>query len=161
MSWGRVLHRLLESKMKDSSLDVRAYAVNLLADEERAPEDLDDAVRLVDAVARSPLWNRALASPRRFVELPFALMVPTSDLGTSGDLGKTLLYGAIDLVFEENGGWIVVDYKSDAVGPNLQALTAFYRPQVDLYRRYWEQLTGKPTRAGLFFIETGDEVWLD
>ena len=161
MSWGRVLHRLLESKMKDSSLDVRAYAANLLADEERAPADLDDAVRLVDAVARSPLWNRALASPQRFVELPFALMVPTSELGTPGDLGKTLLYGAIDLVFEENGGWIVVDYKSDAVGPNLPALTAFYRPQVDHYRRYWEQLTGKPTKAGLFFIDTGDEVWLD
>ena len=58
------------------------------------------------------------------------------------------------------GRWIVVDYKSDAVGPNLEALTAYYQPQVDHYRRYWEQLTGKPTRAGLFFIETGEEVWL-
>ncbi|HEX7254092.1 MAG TPA: UvrD-helicase domain-containing protein [Thermoanaerobaculia bacterium] len=161
MSWGRVLHRLLESKMKDSSIDVRAYAANLLADEERAPEDLDDAVRLVDAVGQSALWKRALASPIRFVEVPFALMVPSSDLGTPAPPEKSLLYGAIDLVFEENGEWIVVDYKSDAVGQNLQALTAFYRPQVDHYRRYWEQLTGKPTRAGLFFIETGDEVWLD
>jgi len=154
------MHRLLESKMKDSSFDVRAYAANLLADEERAPEDLEDAVRLVDAVVRSPLWKRALASPRRFVEVPFALLVPSSDLGTPGPPDQTLLYGAIDLVFEENGGWIVVDYKSDAVGPNLEALTAYYRPQVDHYRRYWEQLTGKPTRAGLFFIETGEEVWL-
>ncbi|HEY6928436.1 MAG TPA: UvrD-helicase domain-containing protein [Thermoanaerobaculia bacterium] len=161
MSWGRVLHRLLESKMKDSSIDIRAYAANLLADEERAPEDLEDAVRLVDAVGQSALWKRALASPARFVEVPFALMVPSSDLGTPGLPEKSLLYGAIDLVFEENGEWIVVDYKSDAVGPNLQALTAFYQPQVDHYRRYWEQLTGQPTRAGLFFIETGDEVWLD
>src|SRR5262249_50027844 len=112
MSWGRVLHRLLEAKMKDPSVDVRAYAANLLADEERAPEDLEDAVRLVDAVAQSSLWKRALASPRRFVEVPFALMVPSSDLATPAAPAKTLLYGAIDLVFEENGGWIVVDYKS-------------------------------------------------
>ena len=161
MSWGRVLHRLLESTMKDSSLDIRAYAANLLSDEERDPSELDDAVRLAEAVHRSPLWRRALASPRRFVEVPFALMVRSADLGQASAHGDVLLQGAIDLVFEENDGWVVVDYKSDVVGPNLEELAAFYRPQVAHYRRYWEQLTGRPTKAGLFFIETGDEVWLD
>ncbi|HYB53082.1 MAG TPA: PD-(D/E)XK nuclease family protein, partial [Thermoanaerobaculia bacterium] len=161
MSWGRVLHGLLELMMKDASLDVRAYAANLLADEEREPGELEEAVRLADGVTRSPLWKRALASSRRFVEVPFALMVPSSDLGAESGPAETLLQGAIDLVFEENGGWIVVDYKSDAVGSRLAELTDFYRPQVAHYRRYWEQLTGRPTKAGLFFIETGDEVWLD
>ena len=146
--------------MKDEALDVRAYAANLLAEEERTPDDLDEAVRLAQAVARSPLWKRALAAPRRFVEVPFALMVPAADLGADSGPGETLLQGAIDLVFEENGGWVVVDYKSDAVGSNLSELANFYRPQVAHYRRYWEKLSGRPTKAGLYFIETGDEVWL-
>jgi ATP-dependent helicase/nuclease subunit A len=161
MSWGRVLHRLLESTMKDPSVDIRGYAANLLSDEERDPGELDDAVRLAEGVHRSALWKRALASPHRFVEVPFALMVPGTDLGEEKRHAQVLLQGAIDLVFEENGGWIVVDYKSDAVGSHLEELAAFYRPQVACYRRYWEQLTGRPTKAGLFFIETGDEVWLD
>jgi ATP-dependent helicase/nuclease subunit A len=160
LSWGRVLHRLLEAMMRDESLNIGAYAANLLAEEEREPGDLDEAVGLAEAVRRSPLWRRALAAPRRFVEVPFGLMVPTYELGTGGPHGETLLQGALDLVFEENSGWAVVDYKSDAVGANLDELVAFYEPQVGLYRRYWEKLTGKRTKAGLYFIQTGDEVWL-
>ena len=75
--------------------------------------------------------------------------------------GAELLEGVIDLVFEEDDAWVLVDYKSDAVTPqNRAALVAFYTPQVAIYRRYWEQLTGKATRAGLFFIASGEPVWL-
>ncbi|HSS43848.1 MAG TPA: hypothetical protein VLO07_00795, partial [Thermoanaerobaculia bacterium] len=63
--------------------------------------------------------------------------------------------------FEEGPGWAIVDYKSDTVADNLAELVRFYRPQVELYRRYWQQLTGRPTRAGLFFLQTGQERWVD
>ena len=53
-----------------------------------------------------------------------------------------------------------MDYKSDRVAGNLAALTAWYTPQIRHYRRYWERLTGRPTRAGLFFVDTGEEAWL-
>jgi ATP-dependent exoDNAse (exonuclease V) beta subunit len=56
---------------------------------------------------------------------------------------------------------VLVDYKSDAVTPgNRAALLAFYAHQVELYRRYWERLTGRPTRAGLFFAHNGETVWM-
>ena len=74
--------------------------------------------------------------------------------------GRTVLQGAIDLLFEEDAGWTLVDYKSDHITGNRDALAAWYEPQIRVYRRYWEELTGKPTRAGLFFIETGEQVWL-
>ena len=107
----------------------------------------------------SDLWKRASAAPRRLVEVPFALMVRRGDLGLADGPAETLLQGAIDLVFEENGAWTLVDYKSDTVGGKLDELVAFYTPQIAIYRRYWERLTGSPTRAGLFFAETGQEVW--
>lgn len=160
MSWGRVLHRLLEALMKDSSLDVRAFAANLLAEEERPPGELDLAVHLAEGVRESDLWGRALSAQRRFVEVPFALTVPSAKLGATEGPDETLLHGAIDLVFEEKGTWVVVDYKSDTVSGNLEALIAFYGPQLEHYRRYWEELTGQPTRAGLYFLETGEEAWL-
>jgi ATP-dependent helicase/nuclease subunit A len=161
LSWGSVIHRLLEAVMRDASLDVRAYAANVLAEEGRQPEDLEEVMRTVEAVRSSALWKQALAARRRFVEVPFALEVPTADLDGSGGPAKTLLTGALDLVFEEGEGWTIVDYKSDTVAGNLDELVAFYRPQIVHYRRYWERLTGRPTRAGLFFVSTGQEVWLD
>ncbi|HYK43346.1 MAG TPA: 3'-5' exonuclease, partial [Thermoanaerobaculia bacterium] len=161
MSWGSALHRLLEAVMRDPSLDVRAFAANVLAEEDRPPGDLDEAVATVEGVRRSALWKRALAAKQCLVEVPFALSLPSSDLGLPADgPAETLLSGAIDLVFEEKDGWILVDYKSDTVAGNLDALVAFYSPQIEHYRRVWRDLTGQPTRAGLFFLDGAREVWL-
>ncbi len=157
MSWGRVLHGLLEASMKDPSLDLQACGANLLAEEERSPSELAEAVRLVESVRSSDLWRRALAARRCLVEVPFALTIP----GEGGADAASVLTGAIDLVFEEDDGWIVVDYKSDIVEGDLTPLVDFYRPQVAQYRRYWEELTGRKTKAGLYFIPRAEEVWLE
>ena len=53
-----------------------------------------------------------------------------------------------------------MDWKSDVVGDRRAALVAHYAPQVEHYRRAWETLTGRPAKAGLFFMDTGDLVWL-
>lgn len=161
MSWGSVLHRLLEASMRDPALDLRAYGANVLAEEDRPPTDLEEAVAAVDAVRRSDLWKRALAAKRCLVEVPFALSVPSADLGVAGGPSETLLSGAIDLVFEEEDGWSLVDYKSDTVVGNFDALVRFYTPQIEHYRRVWRDVTRRPTRAGLFFLDGGREVWLE
>jgi ATP-dependent helicase/nuclease subunit A len=161
MSWGSVIHRLLEALMRDGSLELRPYAANVLAEEGREPEDLEKAIELVESVRSSALWKRALTARRRMVEVPFALKVPSASVEEKSGPSETLLTGALDLVFEEDGVWTIVDYKSDTVTNNLEELVAFYRPQIDHYRRYWRQLTGQPTRAGLFFVATGQEAWLE
>jgi ATP-dependent helicase/nuclease subunit A len=54
----------------------------------------------------------------------------------------TLLEGVVDLAFEENGAWTVVDYKTDrelAVAGEDR-----YRRQVALYASAVAQATGKP-----------------
>ncbi len=161
LSWGSVIHRLLEAAMRDASLDLRAYGANVLAEEDREPGDLEEALRTVEAVRASPLWKRALAAKSRMVEVPFALTVPSADLGQNTGPEETLLTGALDLVFEEEDGWRIVDYKSDTIAGNLDDLVAFYKPQIAHYRRYWQQLTGRPTTAALFFVSTGQEVWIE
>jgi ATP-dependent helicase/nuclease subunit A len=159
MSWGRVLHRLLDAAMKDPSTDLARYAVSVLAEEERPASDLEEVVALTRSVIDSPLWKRALVARSRLTEVPFGLMAPTAELGPGHEPSETLLQGAIDLAFEEESGWVLVDYKSDTVAGNLDDLVAFYSPQIALYRRYWEKLTGRPTKAGLYFVSTGQEVW--
>lgn len=160
LSWGSVLHRVLEAAMRDRELDLSAFAANVLAEEERPASDLGKVLEVVEAVRSSPIWKRALAAKRCLVEVPFALTVASEELGIRGGPDRTVLQGAIDLVFEEERGWTLVDYKSDTVDGNLDELVRFYTPQIAHYRRVWARVTGRPTRAGLYFIRTGMEVWL-
>ena len=162
MSWGSALHRILEAAMRDPALDLRLFAANVLAEEDRPSTDLEDAIAAVEDVRASDLWKRALAARRCFVEVPFALPIRPQELGrTSSGPAESLLTGAIDLVFEEDDGWVLVDYKTDTVAGNLDDLVRYYSPQVARYRRVWRDGTGRPTRAGLYFVHTGQEVWLD
>ncbi|MGZ5430344.1 MAG: UvrD-helicase domain-containing protein, partial [Thermoanaerobaculia bacterium] len=160
-AWGRVLHQLLEAAMRTPGIALRPVAENLLREEELAPELLDEALRVAASVTSSPLWARARVAKRRFVEAPFAMMVPSAELGVLGGPEETLLKGAIDLVFEEEGVWHIVDWKSDAVGDNLAALVAHYAPQIAHYRKAWEALTKQRAVAGLYFMDNGHLEWLE
>ena len=159
-AWGRVLHRLLESAMRTPGIDLRPLAVNLMRDEEVAPGHLEDVLAVAGSVIASDLWSRASRAKRKFVEVPFEMVVPSKDLGRPEGPDETLLKGTMDLVFEEDGVWHIVDWKSDVVGGGLAALVAHYAPQVTYYRRAWKALTNKPAKAGLFFMNTGEIVWL-
>jgi len=154
-SWGRVMHRLLEALMSDADLDVCAEADILLREEERPPEEADEVAMLVAGVRASDLWKRACESPERYVEAPFGVPLPAEDDGVPG-----ALFGTVDLVFREDGGWVIVDYKSDRTQDRLEGLVERYAGQVRAYREWWQELTGEQTRAALFFIDSGHVQWI-
>jgi len=158
-SWGRVMHRLLEAMLRTPKINVELYARNLLKDEERDVAELADVLAAIRAIESSDFWARAMRSPKRLVEVPFALEVPARELGLD-EPGNTLLHGTIDLVFREDERWMVVDYKSDIIGNRFDALVDYYRPQVEHYARFWSRLTGGPSQACLFFIDGTREVLL-
>lgn len=162
MSWGRVMHRLLEAMLRDGSLDLEAYAANLLLDEEREPAEIEDVLATVRALERTDLWQRVLRADRRMVEVPFAVMAPARSLGLDQD-GETLLHGAIDLAFLENGTWHIVDYKTDRLegAGRIESLFEYYAPQVREYVRFFSRITGLPAKGGLFFVDGPVERWLD
>ncbi|HEY3202302.1 MAG TPA: UvrD-helicase domain-containing protein, partial [Thermoanaerobaculia bacterium] len=118
MSWGRVLHGTLEALMRNPDVDVRVFAANLLAAEERPAAEVEEILEAVDGVRRSDLWRSALAAKNRLVEVPFAIEVAREELGFDEGPARTLLQGVIDLVYEEGDGWVLVDYKSDTVTTN-------------------------------------------
>jgi ATP-dependent helicase/nuclease subunit A len=81
------------------------------------------------------------------------------------------LSGAIDLAFFEKDGWVIADYKTDRLPEALAGagdvgrdsalgrLVEFYSPQVRLYTRYWEEITGEKVKeTGLFF--TALDTWV-
>jgi len=74
------------------------------------------------------------------------------------------LSGAIDLVFKEADGWVIADYKTDRLPAALKdaetedrekalaVLVDHYRPQVELYTRFWARITAENVKeSGLYF----------
>ena len=148
--WGRAIHRLLELAAHDAALDLPAAAATTLSGEEVSLAYLDRAVETVRGVLASEIWQRAQASPARFVEVPFAVQVRGEDLpeqvrklAGDGEALPTVVRGVIDLVFAEAaaGAWTVVDWKTDSVTQaSEQLLEDHYRPQVELYADCWRLL---------------------
>ena len=148
VEWGTVIHDLLESAMENPGADLDRLARALLPEHGLDADRAGAAVDMVRSVMRSDLWQRALRSRERFTEIPF-------EIERSADGGlSTLIRGAIDLVFREGDGWVLVDYKTDRLrGGSAEALAARYAPQVRLYADAWEEATGeRPGETALYFV---------
>lgn len=69
-----------------------------------------------------------------------------------------ILQGAADCVFEEAGGLVIVDYKTDQTRAPAE-LWDRYREQLAWYRRALELCTGKKVRQCLLYSFTlGEEI---
>lgn len=177
MAFGSVVHRTIELLGKGLPESELEDTVRFLADEEGMGADLkSEAARVVRSVIASELWQRSLRARRRLFEVPLMIRKNTdgvsvfSDVGDSGSeivatiegtasIKYTYVRGVIDFLFEEEDGWVIVDFKTDSVTEEkLQPFTDFYRPQVQAYALEWEQAFGfKVKEVGLYFIQLG--VW--
>jgi ATP-dependent helicase/nuclease subunit A len=75
-------------------------------------------------------------------------------------LRPLLIQGVIDCFFEEEGQWVLVDYKTDYVNSvqRLQELAQQYRVQMDLYTEALEQITGKPVKERILYFLSANQA---
>jgi len=64
-----------------------------------------------------------------------------------------IIHGVIDMAFEEQGGWVIVDFKTDAFDEDQETdFVAHYAEQVNRYRQVWQEIFGYQVKeAGLYF----------
>ncbi len=159
--WGSVIHLLLETAAREPATDLHKLAHDALAEQDELLTYLaDGAVATVEKVKRSGIWQRALASKRRLVEVPFQVLLPADDPRTQPV--PTVLRGVIDLVFLEPRGWVIVDYKTDACAlEEVDALVEHHRAQVLLYADTWQKIVGETVQeVGLYFTSVDRYVAL-
>jgi ATP-dependent exoDNAse (exonuclease V) beta subunit len=137
--FGSLVHQILEWIPFDEPTRARGMATALAP---RFGLDPDAARRAAEAVERTlalPLIERARRASRVFRELP--LVFPE---------GADLVEGIVDLVFEEDGELVVVDYKSDAVAAeHALERAAHHAEQLRLYGRGLTQATGRKVKERL------------
>lgn len=138
-SWGRVVHRALELCGKGGRAELDALAPNWLAEEGRPQSDLPRLLHLADAVMKTAAWQRVEKAEKKFFEMPFSVLED-----------KTVHSGVIDLVFEEDDGWVMVDYKTDGDAEYARRKET-YEKQLNLYAKFWERITSTKVKSALLF----------
>jgi ATP-dependent helicase/nuclease subunit A len=102
-------------------------------------QEIKDAAGAVAAALQHPLLERARNSKLCRRELPILLKLE----------GNRILEGVIDLAFEENGTWHIVDFKTDAeIGPNRKR----YENQLRWYCLALARLNNAPVEAHLLNV---------
>jgi ATP-dependent helicase/nuclease subunit A len=144
MELGSKVHALLERA--DFHAPPAEEAVRLAPAEQALSErDRARVERMLTNVLADPLLDRLRRAVRVEREYPFYL-----------EVNGTTLHGVIDLLFvEADGNAVVVDYKSnDLAAPGrLDALTEYYRPQVELYALAVQKAgLADPGEAVLYFL---------
>ena len=139
---GRAVHAVLQvvDLHTGRGLDDIAQAQ---AAAEGVPGRADEIARLVRGALDNHLVQRALASGRWWRETPVA-----------GPVGAGIVEGFIDLLFEEEGGFVIVDYKTDALGSDdaVELATARYRLQGGAYALALNRATGVTVKEVSFLF---------
>jgi hypothetical protein len=140
--FGVLVHALLAAAPLDAD---RATIAAMVGVEGRivgaTADEIDGAHRLALAVLRHPLLDRARAADARGRcrrEVPVTL-----------DADAVLMEGIVDLAFEEDGRWILVDFKTDE---RPFATIDLYTRQVAMYAAAFSRATGQPVEASILAL---------
>lgn len=162
---GSVMHyvmRHLDLERADSVAMIESQIAGMV-DREMLSVAEADAVNAewVYGFCRSPLGQRVRQAedPRR--EMPFLMALPADTVlpEYAGCEELLLVQGIIDCCFLEGDGWVLIDYKTDAVFGDLSGAADRYQEQVVLYARALSTLTGHAVKeAYLYFFAAGQAV---
>ena len=126
--------------------------------------------KLVDFLTGKAAFRmgEAARAGKLYKEQPFVMGIPTSRLGDGFPAEETvLIQGIIDVFFEEEDGFVVLDYKTDAVSAAAE-LVKRYQVQLSYYSEALDQIFGyeagadkKPVKERIIYsFKLGEEIWL-
>ena len=110
----------------------------------------------------SDLGQSLINAKRIERELPFSMLFEGKRVYDTLEDGENLfLQGIIDTAFEEDGEWVLVDYKTDRVKSG-EDLIKRYKIQMDLYKEALQRLTGMPVKASyIYSFRLHDAIIID
>jgi ATP-dependent helicase/nuclease subunit A len=80
MSWGRVVHNILEVAGKGGDEKLDLLAENALVAEGRDAGEKGKLTRLIDSILKSDFWQRIMKAEKRYFEIPFSIKTDSSVL---------------------------------------------------------------------------------
>ena len=140
-SVGRAVHATLQSIDLRAGSDIESVS-NAQASAEDIPGRATEIARLVRSAVESDIVRRAVSAKRFWREIPVAVPV-----------GDGALEGFVDLLFEEEDGLVVVDYKTDSIeADRTQDAMRRYELQAGSYGLAVQMATGMNVKEIVFLF---------
>ena len=139
---GRAVHAVLQTINLETGDDIENTA-SAQATAEGIPQMQSRIVELAWTAVNSDIVRRAISSGNYWREAHIA-----------APIGEGVLEGFIDLLFEEDGEFIIVDYKTDNINANAAEYIANsrYRQQAGSYALITEKVTQKRVKEVVFLF---------
>ncbi|MDQ0063477.1 UvrD-helicase domain-containing protein [Paenibacillus harenae] len=148
VAFGNTVHRCLQAIGEGMLVEQLPDYCEMVSEQEGLKlEWRGRAMAAIERTIASNLWKRSEQAKQRHFE--FSFMIKREQGGQ-----EKLIRGVIDLVFEEEDGWVIVDFKTDQFAlENGKQFVEFYKHQVMAYAAEWTDTFGFPVKqAGLYFI---------
>ena len=153
---GSIVHKALQRWLfpgdlaLDALLESEAWRAGL-ATEATRQEVIARATELLARLRLHSLWNEVNAALERHSELPYSDIV-----------NDKVENRVIDLLYRDNYGWHIVDFKTDPIHSLAQKehLIQEYSPQVGKYKAFVESKLGISMSGQLCFLDDQGEVSL-
>ena len=147
--FGTLVHALLSTLPLDAGTAEAGELAALYAKLFAAPDVERDAAAAVGAsLVKHARWQAAKAAAdagrRVWREAPVSMNVKTEP----GE-AVTIIDGQVDLAYETDDGWVVVDFKTDI---EIVSAQDAYKQQVALYAEAVAKATGRPARGVLLRV---------
>ncbi len=161
-SVGTAYHKVMQCMDYSREMDGNSIKqfVDSLVKEGRLEKRLAQQIRTEDLLAflQSDLGLRMYAAAKAGTlrrEQPFMFSIRAQEVyeEAAEDAEPLLVQGIIDAYFEENGQWILVDYKTDHVNHRngKELLKKRYEMQLRYYAKALSSLTGKPVSERVIY----------
>jgi len=109
--------------------------------------------------------GKAALAPENTVlrEWPFTLGISAAELGATSSPETIILQGIIDMIIRTPAGLIVIDFKTDSVGPeNLTEYAKRYHTQLHYYAKAAESILRQPLKdLCIYFLTPARTIKLD
>jgi len=153
---GSIVHKALQRWLfpgdlaLDALLESEAWRAGL-ATEATRQEVIARATELLARLRLHSLWNEVNAALERHSELPYSYIV-----------NDKVENRVIDLLYRDNYGWHIVDFKTDPIHSLAQKeyLIQEYSPQVGKYKAFVESKLGISMSGQLCFLDDQGDVSL-
>lgn len=111
-------------------------------------------VAAIDVFFRSDLYRRVIMSDAVHREMRFLTEIRAKSIDKTLDIelddANIIVQGAVDLCFEERGGIVVLDFKTDRVD-NMSELVDCYGEQLKIYSAAAEKIFEKPVKEKIIY----------
>lgn len=162
---GTAMHTVMQHlpfKVGMASSDIGEYIDGLVIKEILTPEEADIIdITAIEQFLKSDIATYMMEQSHFYRELPFSLTLPAHEVYASwqSDIEEqVLIQGVLDCVIPKDNGWIILDYKTDAIEGEVDEkiknqLIKRYEIQLGLYKKAVETIWKQPVeKMYLYFF---------